>query len=1231
MLSTTPFCVFMKTFAWNVRGLNNDTRQLYIQKWLRANKPLIGGLLETHVAEPNLQSTINSLVPGWKFEANYAADADNGRIVVIWDPRLSVIFYHKSPQLVMCGVLDPATKVAFTVAFVYARNIPEERIPLWNQLREFASSSLISQSPWLIMGDFNQVLSVSEVYSITRPVISPQGMATLSDCLQDCQIFDMAFRGCEFTWTNKSPSNPKARKLDRALINEKWLERFPDSSAFFDSPGSSDHSPCLVSLSNELTSRKSRFMFFSMFTSHPEYHDLIREAWQDDITPSSPMSSLYHRLRRAKACCKCINRRSFSSIQQRTKEAFEKLEAVQQQLLSAPSVALFEEEQVARDSWIFLAAAEESFFHQKSRIQWLTDGDANTGVFHRFVKANLLRNIVHYLRDESDLKVYDPVSMKDMVTQYYLNLLGTSTPNLSPMTVENIQQIHPFRCSEDLGRKLAMPPSPEEIKAVVFALPKNKAPGPDGFTAEFFTTSWDLVGQDVISAVRDFFVNPSMLRQVNSTVISLIPKIPGADRLSDFRPISLCNTVYKIISKIIGKRLKLLTPLAVQRNQVGFVKGRLLCENVLLASELVSNFHKRGQVSRGCLQVDITKAYDNVSWKFVLNILQAFNLPAVFIDWIRTCISSPYYSIALNGELVGFFPGQKGLRQGDPISSSLFVIAMDILSKKLDQAALDNKFGLHPSCSDPLVTHLSFADDLLIFFDGSENSIGAILEILNEFHEVSGLGLNLRKTCLFLDGGSSSLSFQIAQRFGLAQDSLPVKYLGLPLMPHKLCPRDYQPLIDKVLARIHSWTVKRLSFAGRLQLLQSVIFSMISFWAAIYPLPQGCIETLEKICNAFLWSGDSVSARGAKVAWETVCSPKECGGLGLRRLADTNLVFGLKLIWLLFAGTGSLWVAWAQRNLIKDNLFWSADFRNVGSWLWRRLMNLRDRARPRLICQLHSGDTALFWHDNWTGLGPLIEVTGANGPRVTGIRSMSTVSQAVGSGRWLISRGRHPILSLLRSCLQDPPPISPGQSDIYLWKNSQEAQPAAFSYSKTSKSLHQHPLPIVPWHKEVWFSSNIPKHSFIAWISSWNRLPTRDRLRGWGMAVSSDCLLCGSSDESRDHLFFSCPFSIDVWSSFYHHHSLSPPPDFNSILGWLRTASSNPKVKFICKLLFQATIYFIWRERNSRLHLASSKPAHVIAKDIQITLKAKLAGLDRKALAPVTQTYLSIWFDLFHQ
>lgn len=360
---------------------------------------------------------------------------------------------------------------------------------------------------------------------------------------------------------------------------------------------------------------------------------------------------------------------------------------------------------------------------------------------------------------------------------------------------------------------------------------------------------------------------------------------------------------------------------AVQNNQVGFVSGRLLCENVLLASELVYDFHKPGTTTRGCLQIDLTKAYDNVDWKFLLNILAAFELPEMFIGWLKERISSTSFSVSVNGKLVGFFKGKKGLRQGDSISSSLFVLAMDILSKDLDRAARSRQFIPHSMCRDPLVIHLSFADDVLVFFDGSKSSLLGIIEVLRNFYYASGLQLNLNKSQLLFDGNNYQLATYLANRFGIVNGSLPVRYLGLSLLPHKMRHEDYQSLLDRVYKRITYWSVRHLSFAGRLQLIQSVIFSMINLWTSGFPLPKRCLEALERMCSGYLWKSVPSSARGAKVSWESVCTPKKCGGLGLKRLEAWNQVFTLKLIWLLFTKSGSLWVSWVTKVLIKGHLF----------------------------------------------------------------------------------------------------------------------------------------------------------------------------------------------------------------------------------------------------------------------------------------------------------------------
>lgn len=220
--------------------------------------------------------------------------------------------------------------------------------------------------------------------------------------------------------------------------------------------------------------------------------------------------------------------------------------------------------------------------------------------------------------------------------------------------------------------------------------------------------------------------------------------------------------------------------------------------------------------------------------------------------------------------------------------------------KDLDVAVQSSQFSPHPQCIDPLVTHLSFADDVLVFFDGSSRSLECILEVLHSFYLSSGLQLSLAKSRIFLEGNNQSLASSLASWFNITLGSLSVRYLGLPLLPHKMRLEDYQPLLDKVHTRITTWSVHHLSYVGRLQLIQSVIYNIINFWTAVFPLPKKCLDELERLCSSFLWKGVTGSARGAKISWDSVCTPKKCGGLGLRRLAAWNRVFTLKLISILF-------------------------------------------------------------------------------------------------------------------------------------------------------------------------------------------------------------------------------------------------------------------------------------------------------------------------------------------
>ena len=322
-----------------------------------------------------------------------------------------------------------------------------------------------------------------------------------------------------------------------------------------------------------------------------------------------------------------------------------------------------------------------------------------------------------------------------------------------------------------------------------------------------------------------------------------------------------------MISKVLANRLKVLLLELIEPNQCAFVKGRLLLENVLLATELVKDYHKTSIMARSVLKLDISKAFDSVRWSFITDALRAMGIPDMFVQWIHTCLSTAAFSVSVNGELEGFFGGERGLRQGCALSPYLFVIAINVLSRMLNNAAHSGSIGFHPSCSEVNLTHLSFADDLMIFTDGAASSLRGVFDVLSAFGSLSGLLINPAKSSIFMAGRISQDFKEEVNRLGIPTESFPVRYLGLPLTTKTMTKTDYEPLVDQIRTRLLSWSSRSLSYAGHLQLIKTVIGNITNFWCSVFRLPASCMETIEGLCGAFLWSGTPNTHTKTKVAW----------------------------------------------------------------------------------------------------------------------------------------------------------------------------------------------------------------------------------------------------------------------------------------------------------------------------------------------------------------------------
>ena len=200
--------------------------------------------------------------------------------------------------------------------------------------------------------------------------------------------------------------------------------------------------------------------------------------------------------------------------------------------------------------------------------------------------------------------------------------------------------IHPSLSEEDNERLCAIP-TPEDIKAILFMMQDLKAHGPDGFPVAFYKTYWPIVGVNLTQAVISFFRCGSMPKDINSSLIVLIPKVIAPLTFNNYRPISLCNVVYKVISKILVSRIKPFLPKLISPTQFVFIPDRWIIENQVIVHELIHSFKTRKiKTWQMAINLDLQKAYDKVNWDFLKSVLSKFGFYDMFVSWILACVSS---------------------------------------------------------------------------------------------------------------------------------------------------------------------------------------------------------------------------------------------------------------------------------------------------------------------------------------------------------------------------------------------------------------------------------------------------------------------------------------------------------------------------------------------------------------------------------------------------------------
>ncbi|KAK6119349.1 hypothetical protein DH2020_046910 [Rehmannia glutinosa] len=737
---------------------------------------------------------------------------------------------------------------------------------------------------------------------------------------------------------------------------------------------------------------------------------------------------------------------------------------------------------------------------------------------------------------------------------------------------------------------LRQPFTSEEVTRALKHMHPFKSPGPDGMSPVFFQKFWHILKNDITNFVLDFLNNNSFVPTFNFTHIVLIPKVKNPETVTHFRPISLCNVVYKLASKVLSLRVRSTLPSIISESQSAFVPGRLITDNILVAYEIHHSMkaRKHGNLGYMSIKLDMSKAFDRVEWSFILRVLSALGFPNSIVDLIKTCITTTSFSFLLNGTQFGYLHPQRGIRQGDPLSPYLFILCSEVFSLILqDLQAAGNIHGLAINKHAPTISHLFFADDTLLFGHASIQEAKYIKYAIQLYESVSGQKINFEKSgILFSPNTQEDIQASISQLLNIPVVSSHGKYLGLPSVIGANKKQVFSSILDRCWSRLQGWKEKQLSQAGRIVLIQSVIQSIPTFAMMCFKLPDGIIEKIHSMSARYLWGGDPEKRAIHWKSWDRLCVSKSHGGLGFRHLRAFNLALLSKQAWRILTCKSSLIARIFKAKYFPHSNILDSKLGHRPSWSWRSIFESVKCLKLGCRKFIKSGSSTKIWDDPWL---PHTSDFKVHSPRPINTH-FSHVADLIDHehGTWKLDIITSLFIDSEAKAILSIPMGSCSTPDFWGWnlsKNGKFTTKTAYHRILESDFISNHTSAQnssgsdnLVW-KKIW-KLKIPHRSqYFLWRCISRALPTPDFLSLHHIPNSDPCELCSHAHPSAAHIFFTCPFAasswkmVGLWDCIIYHEQ----PSFSL---WLRDIILTLKAD-MCEL-FAVICDHIWFSRNKK-------------------------------------------------
>ncbi|GKB69914.1 putative RNA-directed DNA polymerase [Tanacetum coccineum] len=609
---------------------------------------------------------------------------------------------------------------------------------------------------WCIFGYFNVIRSHEDRLNSQ---VNAKEIDNFNTFINNSQLVEILMGGRKFT--RVSDDGLKFSKLDRFLVTEGFKSKWGNLAVVALDRKLSDHCPIVLKDLDVNFGLKS-FRIFDIWLKEADIQEVVLRGWNKDVKSSTPDCRLRDKLKNVKSELKQWSKKRFGAIDTHIntycREAmYWELEAESRNLDEVEMSNWME----ASRLWLDKEREKISILRQKARVRWDVEGDENSKFFHSYVKRRNNKNSIRGLMVDGEW-CEDPKKIKDETHRFY-KLIFSKRDWLRPTFLNGRL---PQLSAED-ANLLEIPIEEKEIWEAVNSCGGDKAPGPDGFNFRFIKRFWEILKSELVNAVKWFWDTKEISRGCNSSFVALIPKSTDPIGLGEYRPISLIGCYYKIITKLLAERLKKVIGKLVGDVQNAFIGGRFILDD---------------------------------KW----------------CTWIEACLKSSSMSVLVNCSPTAEFRLERGVRQGDPLSPFLFILAAEGLNAMVNDAVDKGVFKeIKVGTDNVVVSHLQYANDTIYFGEWDKENAKNLMCILKCFERVSGLKVNLNKSRLYGVGVNSDEVVNMARWMQCSVGDFPFTYLGLPIGECMRRESAWRVVVEKFRKRLCSLRAKNWALVGK--------------------------------------------------------------------------------------------------------------------------------------------------------------------------------------------------------------------------------------------------------------------------------------------------------------------------------------------------------------------------------------------------------------------------------